>query len=83
MYLLLLRCCGVTFTALPASVRFSEGCGDNFINCVQAGRMGEWKRGKDAGRRGLVRREPVAVAILYVARVVTVLMIIGGLSLVV
>lgn len=45
--------------------------------------MGEWKRGKDAGRRGLVRREPVAVAILYVARVVTVLMIIGGLGLVV
>lgn len=45
--------------------------------------MGEWERGEDAGRRGLMRREPVAVAILYVARVVTVLMIIGGLGLVV
>jgi hypothetical protein len=45
--------------------------------------MGEWKRGKDAGRRSLVRRAPVAVGILYVARVVTVLMIIGALGLVV
>lgn len=45
--------------------------------------MGEWVGGKDAGLRGPVRREPAAAAVLYVARGVTVLMIIGGLGLVV
>lgn len=38
-------------SSLPPSVRFSEGGSDNFINCVQAGRMGEQERVKDAERR--------------------------------
>lgn len=45
--------------------------------------MGERERENDAVHRRQVRRAPVAVAILYAARVVTVLMIIGGLGLVV
>ncbi|WP_354174122.1 hypothetical protein [Arthrobacter sp. UYEF36] len=57
--------------------------GDNFINCVQAGRMGEWGRGEADAHRGQVRRAPVAIVVLCVAQVVTVLMIIGGLGLVV
>jgi hypothetical protein len=45
--------------------------------------MGEWGHGEADAHQGQVRRAPVAVVILYVAQVVTVLMIIGGLGLVV
>lgn len=45
--------------------------------------MGGWGRGETDAHRGKVRRAPVAVVILYVAQVVTVLMIVGGLGLLV
>ncbi|MGO4589648.1 hypothetical protein [Paenarthrobacter sp. 2TAF44] len=43
--------------------------------------MGERKRGQADGQRGEAPSTSVAVAILYIARVVTSLMIIGGLGL--
>lgn len=51
------------------------------IACRLVG-WGEGGRGEADAHRGQVWRAPVAVVILYVAQVVTVLMIIGGLGLV-
>ena len=43
--------------------------------------MGEMEHGQADGQRGEARSASVAVAVLYVARIVTCLMIIGGLGL--
>ncbi|MGO4249531.1 hypothetical protein AB4Y87_20135 [Paenarthrobacter sp. RAF54_2] len=43
--------------------------------------MGEWERGQADGQRSDAPSASVAVAILYIARGVTFLMIVGGLAL--